>query len=104
MRKIDLPGFPARLIQSLPNHQHELHNGALYILAANGGFERKALWVNDTAGKTIAEALEQQAYDKNGEPDKATGYDHINDAGTYLPAFEMPIKKPVLVSGLRTAV
>ncbi|MEO1108273.1 MAG: phage terminase large subunit [Pseudomonadota bacterium] len=74
------------------------------VLATNGAFERRDLWVNDKACPTFAEALEQQAYDKNGEPDKTTGHDHINDAGTYMPAYEMPIKKPVLVSGLRTAV
>lgn len=74
------------------------------ILAANGAFERGDLWVNDKACPTFAEGLEQQAYDKNGEPDKTTGHDHVNDAGTYPIAYEMPINRPVLAPGLRTAV
>ena len=43
---------------------------------------------------TTAACLEQQAYDKSGEPDKRSGFDHQNDATTYPIAFEMPIKKP----------
>jgi hypothetical protein len=74
------------------------------VLAVNSGFERGELWVNDTACPTFAGALEQQAYDKNGEPDKTSGHDHINDAGGYMPAYEMPVRKPVIVSGIRSAV
>jgi len=74
------------------------------VLAVNSGFEHGKIWVNDTACPTFADALEQQAYDKNGEPDKTSGHDHINDAGGYMPAYEMPINKPVLVAGIRTAM
>lgn len=74
------------------------------VLAVNGAFSRGDLWVNDTACPTFAEGLEQQAYDKNGEPDKTTGHDHINDAGGYPIAYEMPVKRPVLVAGIGTAV
>lgn len=74
------------------------------VLAMNGAFSRGDLWVNDTACPTFAEGLEQQAYDKNGEPDKTTGHDHINDAGGYPIAYEMPVKKPVLVANIGTAM
>lgn len=65
------------------------------IMSVNGGFERGELWVNDRACPDVTACLEQQAYDKNGEPDKQSGFDHQNDATGYMPAFEMPIRKPV---------
>lgn len=65
------------------------------IMSVNGGFERGELWVNDRACPDVTTCLEQQAYDKNGEPDKQSGFDHQNDATGYMPAFEMPIRKPV---------
>jgi len=39
--------------------------------------------VNTDNCPIYTEALEQQGY-KNGEPDKTTGFDHINEAGGYL--------------------
>lgn len=73
------------------------------ILSANRGFENLDVMVNDEACPDFAGGLEQQAYDKNGEPDKTSGHDHTNDAGTYPIAFEMPINKPVHVTGIKTA-
>lgn len=64
------------------------------VLAVNTAFAKGRLWVNDTACPTWAEALEQQAYDKNGEPDKTTGHDHPNDAGGYFVHWTMPVVKP----------
>ena len=49
--------------------------------------------VNDTACPRFSEALEQQSYDKNGEPDKTTGHDHHNDAGGYFVHWTMPVVK-----------
>lgn len=65
------------------------------ILAVNTGFAKGRLFVNDAACPALAEALEQQAYDKNGEPDKTTGHDHPNDALGYLVNNRMPVVKPV---------
>ena len=65
------------------------------ILASNKAFTNGALMVNDKMCPEYARCLEQLAYDKNGEPDKKSGLDHAADAGTYLPAYELPIKKPV---------
>ncbi len=65
------------------------------VLSANRAFENRLVMVNDDKCPDFAESLEQQAYSKSGEPDKTSGHDHMNDAGTYLIAFEMPIKKPV---------
>lgn len=71
------------------------------ILAVNAAFEKQRLWVNDANCPRYAEALEQQAYDKNGEPDKSTGHDHHNDAGGYFVHWVMPVRKPALLTGLR---
>jgi hypothetical protein len=52
---------------------------------------RRRLRVNTRNCPTFTEALEQQPYDKNGEPDKATGHDHPNDAGGYFMVHEWPV-------------
>jgi hypothetical protein len=64
------------------------------ILAVNTAFEKGRLFVNALRCKAFAEALEQQAYDKNGEPDKSGGHDHHPDAGGYFVHQKMPVVKP----------
>lgn len=64
------------------------------ILAVNTAFEKGRLFVNALRCKAYAEALEQQAYDKNGEPDKSAGLDHHPDAGGYFVHQRMPVVKP----------
>ena len=59
-------------------------------LILNDRGERRLL-VNTRACPTLTEALEQQAYDKNGEPDKTTGHDHPNDATGYFLVHEWPV-------------
>ena len=73
------------------------------ILSANRAFENRRVMVNDDKCPDFAESLEQQAYDKNGVPDKTSGHDHMNDAGTYPIAYEMPINKPVTSVNIGTA-
>lgn len=65
------------------------------IQATNRAFSNGRLYVNASKCPTVANCLEQQAYDKNGEPDKKSGLDHQNDATTYPIAYEMSIRKPV---------
>lgn len=65
------------------------------ILATNKQFEIGNLWVNSRECPQTAKCFEQQAYDKNGEPDKKSGFDHANDASTYPIAYEFPIIKPI---------
>lgn len=65
------------------------------ILATNKAFESSKIWVNAKECPTIARCLEQQAYDDNGEPDKKSGFDHMNEALSYFVAYEMPIIKPI---------
>lgn len=45
----------------------------------------------------LTEALEQQAYDKNGEPDKDSGFDHANDAQGYFLTQRYPVVKRSMV-------
>lgn len=65
------------------------------ILATNKAFEQGKIKVNAKACPTIARCLEQQAYDDNGEPDKKSGFDHMNEAFSYFVAYEFPIVKPM---------
>jgi hypothetical protein len=65
------------------------------ILAVNTAFAKSRLWVNDIACPKYAEALEKQAYDDNGEPDKKSGFDHPNDAGGYCVYWRMPVRRPI---------
>lgn len=64
------------------------------VLSVNTALSKGRLWVNDRAAPRTAEALEQQAYDKNGEPDKSTGHDHMNDALGYPVIWLMPVIRP----------
>lgn len=49
--------------------------------------------VNTNLCPRLTESLEQQAYDKNGEPDKEGGLDHANDAQGYFLCKKWPIVK-----------
>ena len=64
------------------------------IMAMNSALEKGRVKINAARCKRVAECLEQQTY-RNGEPDKTSGFDHQNDATTYVVAYEMPIVKPV---------
>lgn len=73
------------------------------VLATNKAFEGGKVRVNAKECPTIARCLEQQAYDANGEPDKKSGFDHMNEAFGYFVAYEMPIIKPmsrIAISGI----
>jgi len=66
------------------------------VLAVNTAFNKKLVWVNaDNCPETV-KCLEQQAYDKNGEPDKKSGTDHQVDGFGYFVAHELPVVKPTV--------
>lgn len=48
--------------------------------------------VNVDRCPSLVEGLEKQAYDKNGDPDKTSGLDHINDACGYFINYRWPVK------------
>ena len=52
---------------------------------------QRRLRINPDKCPTLIEGLEQQAYNKNGEPDKANGLDHAVDALGYMIAYKFGI-------------
>src|SRR5690606_42132766 len=70
---------------------------AMNAMLLNDKAERR--WkINTDRCPTLTEALEQQAYDKNGEPDKSTGHDHAVDAQGYFIVPRYPITRRMSVS------
>lgn len=65
------------------------------VLAMNKALESGAVRINANLCKNVAECLEQQVYNDNGEPDKSSGKDHQNDATTYPIVYEFPVIRPV---------
>lgn len=74
------------------------------VLSVNKAFELGKLHINIKTCKSVSEAIEKQAYDKNGEPDKKTGFDHAADAFGYPVVYEMPVVKPVIITNMRLPV
>lgn len=56
--------------------------------------------VNADTCPSFVEALEKQAYDKNGDPDKTSGFDHLNDAAGYFINYKFPVTydKPTITN------
>ena len=72
------------------------------INITNNLFEKNRLLVNVKRCPRYAQALEQHAYDKNGQPEKITGagtIDDYTDAGTYPCAYLFPIQTYAKISG-----
>ena len=70
------------------------------VQAVNAAMPR--LRIDIDACPRLTEALEMQAYDRNGEPDKATGHDHATDALGYFIAQRWPVqRRRVTVTALR---
>jgi hypothetical protein len=68
------------------------------IVAMNAAFlnatgERRYK-VNTRRCPEYTRCLEQQAYDKHGQPDKTSGVDHANDAGGYYICKRLPVNRP----------
>lgn len=83
-------GFVVRVNSTNPAVKDRVN--AVNAMILNDRGERR--WkVNTDRCPTLTEALEQQAYDKNGEPDKKTGHDHPNDAQGYFLVSRYPIVK-----------
>lgn len=58
----------------------------------NRAFTLLGYKVNPDTCPKYAESLEKQAYNEHGEPDKAGGFDHTNDAGGYFITKQFPIE------------
>jgi len=73
------------------------------VNSVNKCFEDEKVWVNCDEAPETARCLEQQPYDKNGEPDKKNDLDHTPDAFGYFCEYEHPIIKPVIITGITSA-
>jgi phage terminase large subunit len=62
------------------------------VLAMNRLIRERKYLVNPQTCPELVESLERQAYDKNGDPDKAAGFDHVLDATGYCIAYRYPIR------------
>lgn len=62
------------------------------VMAFNKQLELKRYRVNIDRCPSLVEALEKQAYDKNGEPDKSSGFDHVIDGAGYFVAYRFPVQ------------
>ena len=63
------------------------------IMAVNLLLEKGDLLVNPDRCPTLTESLERQAYNKNGEPDKDGGFDHMNDALGYFIVYKFGLTR-----------
>ena len=67
---------------------------AMNSMLCNGKGERRYK-INTNRCPRYTDDLEQQVYNKQGEPDKAHDQDHMPDAGGYYIAYAFPIIKPI---------
>lgn len=63
---------------------------AMNQMIHNDGVRR--IKINVDRCPSLVEGLEKQAYDKNGEPDKTSGLDHVNDACGYFVFYKFPVR------------
>lgn len=83
-------GFTLQVNGTNPAVKDRVMSVDAMLLNAEG--ERR--WkINTDACPMTTECLEQQAWGSNGEPDKSTGHDHINDANGYFLVKRWPIAR-----------
>ena len=84
----------ARMNVLAPNANPPVKDRVMAVNAMIGGAGKpRRLKVNVDRCPGLVEAFEQQAYDKNGEPDKASGLDHVLDAAGYFLHYRYPIAR-----------
>jgi hypothetical protein len=66
------------------------------VLAMNKLIGERKYKVNPDTCPLLVESLEKQSYDKNGEPDKSSGFDHEIDATGYCIAYRYPIRSRII--------
>lgn len=81
-------GFQIVVDSTNPSVRDRINSVNALILNGRGD---RSLMVNTDKCPHFTEALEQQSYDKHGAPDKAGGFDHVNDAGGYFLVKRFPI-------------
>ena len=73
---------------------------AMNALFCNGNNERRYK-VNTARCPQYTDTLEQQVYNKQGEPDTEHDHDHPNDAAGYFIAYKYQVIKPTIKQGFR---
>ncbi|ADM26679.1 phage terminase large subunit [Pseudoalteromonas phage H105/1] len=71
------------------------------VNCVNRGFQDLKIMINSMRCPETAKCIEQQPYDKNGEPDKKSGLDHQTDAFGYPMVSLIPLVKPVAAPRFR---
>lgn len=66
------------------------------VLAVNSMLNKRRYRINPDTCPSLVESFERQAYDKNGEPDKSSGFDHVIDAAGYMISYRYPIVQRIL--------
>lgn len=66
------------------------------VLSVNAMISKRRYKVNVDRCPSLVEGLEKQAYDKNGEPDKSSGIDHVIDASGYFISYKYPIQSQLV--------
>ena len=60
--------------------------------------DKRTYLVNTRKCPEYTEALERMPYDKNNQPDKTSGFDHITDAGGYFISYEYTLRnRPIIL-------
>lgn len=86
-------GFQVRAKKKNPFVKDRINSMNMMFCNSQGGRQYK---VNIDKCPVYTECLEQQVWDKNGEPDKKNNKDHLNDAAGYFIEHEYGINKPTL--------
>lgn len=92
INQLQQAGFTVRYKSVNPRVRDRIN--AMNSMLCNASGERR-YFVNPDKCPEYTQALEQQVYNKLGEPDKAHDQDHPNDAAGYFIAYEYPVIKPV---------
>jgi len=66
------------------------------VNSVNTGYAKQYIYVDTDKCPELTDALEQQTYDRNGQPDKSEGLDHILDSHGYFVDHNYSIRKPKL--------
>ena len=88
-------GFQIKARSVNPSIKDRVKNMNRMFCDGNG---KRRYKVNTKKCPEYTEALEKITTDKNGIPDKTSGYDHITEAGGYFIHYEYPVKKHGYVS------
>ncbi len=89
-------GFTVRVNNTNPAVKDRVLSVNAMILNA----ENKRRWkINTDSCPKLTEALERQAYDQNGEPDKTSGFDHPVDGAGYFINYRYPVVKKTIIIG-----